>query len=188
MEKVITEVITNQCFIIMKGIELMAALSGEHYLKKSSVHAQKRLKSKSGRNEVSHVYLTGTNRGKYSLCRLMMLVKQTEQVWRVVTPQLLGKCWNKNPPMLDKSIMFIKKDKTNCLSRSIALLFFSLIIFFLSPSAVHRDPTLFGDQTRHCCQSVSLNKKSTAGLPKTARLRLSGTLWARSGTLYAKVA
>lgn len=67
MERVITEVITNQCFIIMKGIELMAALSGERYLKKSSVYAQKRLKSESGRNEVSHVYLTGTNRKIFTL-------------------------------------------------------------------------------------------------------------------------
>lgn len=57
-----------------------------------------------------------------------------------------------NHPSLDKSLILVKNCKSNCLLCSIGLLF-SRSSYFLCPSVVYHDPTLFGDQTRSCCQS-----------------------------------
>lgn len=57
-----------QCFIVMKGIELMTAVSGMCCLKKLSVHTREHVQTKSRRNKVAHAYHIRTTRGKYSIC------------------------------------------------------------------------------------------------------------------------
>lgn len=57
-----------RCFIVMKGIELMTAVSGKPYLQKLSVHTRKRVKTKSRRNEVTHVDHIRARAGKFSIC------------------------------------------------------------------------------------------------------------------------
>lgn len=160
----------------------MTAVSGKCYQKKLSVHAREHVPSKLWRNEVAHVYHIRTNRGKYSSAALMELVS-----WPVLTSKTsaVTEMLEQSHLLLDKSTMLLKKSPINCLLGLLFFVFFPLANrFFFCPVVLFHAPTLFGDQTSPCCQSVSLNRKTPQDSQKQQDFIFLGHSEPFSGVFY----